>query len=443
MITRVSLLLLFFLSPFLNFAQSNNDLIKGIQELMLTHYVFLDKAKETNAHLDKLMAEKYFDTFITGEALAKAVTEQMRVITKDKHLSMVPPRAPQKEETNKKTPFAQNFARYYRPMLNEFKYYENNVGYFDMRYFGGGKRNFKEIDVIMKQLAQADAFIIDMRKNGGGSPRMVQYLCSYFIDEHLLLNSIYTRATDHNEELWTVDVAGKKRPDVPVYILTSSRTFSAAEDFSYTMQSLKRATIIGETTGGGAHPTRYYPLTNGFGIRIPFARSINPITKTNWEGIGVIPNEKVVADEALDKAKALATLGAKAYKNNFFQPLETTLNALVDQKITKEKEEKIFELLDNTVKANMITERDINLLGYDYLLSKKTTAALAIFKSNTLLFPKSANVYDSYAEALAGIDKKELALNNYKEAVKVAMEQKDENLAAFQQNLKRFQENNK
>ncbi len=442
-INKISLLLIFLLSSFLNFAQSNNELVKGIQELMLTHYVFLDKAEETNAHLDKLMANKHFDVFITGEALAKEVTQQMRKITADKHLSMVPPKAPQKEVVNKKASFTKSFSRYYKPMLNEYKYYENNVGYFDMRYFGGGEKSFAEIDVMMKQLAQADAFIIDMRQNGGGSPRMVQYICSYFFDTHFLLNSIYNRATDHTEELWTVEVKGKKRPKVPVYILTSKNTFSAAEDFSYTMQSQKRATIVGETTRGGAHPTRYFRLTDGFGVRIPFARSINPVTKTNWEGVGVIPDEKVAADEALERAKVLAAEGAKNYKNSFFNPLEKTLNGLTDQKITKAGEATVFKALENILKADMLTERDINLLGYDYLLSKRTTAALAIFKSNTILFPNSANVFDSYGEALAGIGKNEQALINYEKAVAVATEQKDEDLEAFQQNLKRFQAKNK
>jgi len=116
---------------------------------------------------------------------------------------------------------------------------------------------------------------------------------------------------------------------------------------------------------------------------------------------------------------------------------------LTDKKITKAGEATVLKALENILKANMLTERDINLLGYDYLLSKRTTAALAIFKSNTELFPNSANVFDSYGEALAGIGQKELALINYEKAVKIAAEQKDEDLEAFQQNLKRFQTKNK
>jgi hypothetical protein len=431
-----SVLLAFLFHSFLSIAQSNNDLIKGIQELMLENYVFLDKAKETNAHLDALMKKNHFDAYTDAEKLAKEVTTQMRKITKDKHLRMVAPRNPQVRKEKSEASFIRNFSRYYNPMLNEYKYYDGNVAYFDMRYFGGPD-NFPKIDVIMKQLSQADAFIIDMRKNGGGSPRMVQYICSHFFDTHLLLNSIYTRATDHMEELWTVDVKGKKRPKVPVFILTSERTFSAAEDFSYTMQSRKRATIIGEVTGGGAHPTRYFPLSDGFGIRIPFARSINPVTKTNWEGTGVIPDEKVAATEALDKALELATVAAEEYRNSFFQPLKKVLDGMADKK-TNEGADAVHKLLEASVKADILNERDINLIGYDYLLGGKKAAALAVFKSNITLFSDSANAYDSYAEGLEKAGKKEKALANYEKAVALAAEQEHRNLEAFKGNLERF-----
>ncbi|MTI31969.1 S41 family peptidase [Xanthovirga aplysinae] len=436
-----SLIITSILSPFLTFAQSNNDLVKEIQELMLTHYIFLEKAKETNSHLDQLMKENYFDAYTQPEELAKALTEQLRKITNDKHLGAYPPRQ-QKEEVDPIVNFQKNLSRYYTPMINGFKYFDNNVGYLDMRFFGGGEENYSKIDQVLQQLTLADALIIDMRKNGGGSPHTVQYLCSYFFDQHFLLNSIYSRNDDHTEELWTMDVQGKKRPKVPIYILSSERTFSGAEDFSYTMQNLKRATIIGEVTGGGAHPTRSFPLANGFEVRIPFARTINPITKTNWEGVGVIPDINIPADKALEKAKELATLAANEYKNAFLKPLENVLNSLEQKEITKETEDRIFKLFNDIVKANMLNENDINILGYNYLLNNKINRALVIFKANTLLFPNSANVYDSYAEALGKNGQKELAIANYKKAIAVATEQNHRFLEAFKQNLKSFQERN-
>ena len=159
----------------------------------------------------------------------------------------------------------------------------------------------------MNFLANADAIIFDMRQNGGGHPGLIQYICSYLFDAPTHLNSLYWRQGDRTEEFWTLDdVPGPKMPDVPVFVLTSSYTFSGAEEFSYNLQTRERATLVGETTGGGANPGGRMPVNQRFGIFIPTGRAINPITGTNWEGIGVVPDIAVDADEAYDTALAMA-----------------------------------------------------------------------------------------------------------------------------------------
>ena len=99
-----------------------------------------------------------------------------------------------------------------------------------------------------------------------------------------------------------MDVLGKRFVDKPVFVLTSKATFSAAEGFSYALKNLKRATLIGETTGGGAHPVEPHRIDDNFFIIVPSGRSISPITKTDWEGTGVEPDVKVPAASALDEA---------------------------------------------------------------------------------------------------------------------------------------------
>jgi len=394
-------------------------IIKKIQQLMLENYIFLDKAELVNKHLDQLMSEKYFDSYTKPHDLAMAITDEMREITKDKHLGVREPRQGSSESNDQVSLFS-NLPRNQAPMFKEFKTLENNIGYIDMRYFGGEQTHLDKIDGVMKFLTNSDAFIIDMRNNGGGSISAVNYLSSYFFKEHFLLNTIYTRANDHTEELMTADVKGKKLPKVPVYILTSDYTFSGAEDFSYTMQNHgNRATIIGEVTGGGAHPTRQIPLLDGFRIAVPYARTINPITKTNWEGVGVIPDVKISADKALEKAKEMATIGALKYKNSILTPLETALNELESKIPSKEDESNILKLLEEAVQINMLSENDINILGYNYLRTNKINAATVILKSNTLSFPNSSNVYDSYGEALLLQGNKEQAIENYKKSVKL------------------------
>src|SRR5690606_13915031 len=125
-----------------------------------------------------------------------------------------------------------------------------------------------------------------------GAPEMVQFLISYLFDDEIRhLNDIYTRFNDTTTHFWTLPyVPGKRMPDVDVYVLTSSGTFSGGEEFSYNLRSMERATLIGETTGGGAHPGRDFPINDLFTLFIPGGRAINPVTKSNWEGTGVTPH---------------------------------------------------------------------------------------------------------------------------------------------------------
>ncbi|SHI41157.1 S41 family peptidase [Aquimarina spongiae] len=433
-LAKLASLLIAFLYQSINYGQTPyHQTVEKVQELLEANYIFLDKAKETNAHLDKLMKNGSFEGK-TPSDFASFLTQEMRSITKDKHLRFVWNKEPRK--SRKKEPsFKDNFSRYRTPMLRGFKLMKGNIGYIDLAYFGGAPFHTSKIDQVMNEMQIADAIIIDMRRNGGGSPVTVNYLSSYFFNEKLLLNTIYSRANNHSEEMWVVDTKGLKRPNVPVYILTSADTFSGAEDFSYTMQSRKRATIIGEVTGGGAHPTRYHGIDGtDFGIRIPFARTVNTVTKTNWEGTGVTPDIKMNADEALNKAEELAKQEAITYSNALFKPLENAMNSL------KKDNKELIKQLEYLITSGILDEFEINGLGYSYLLRGQKDTAIAIFNANTILFPDSANVYDSYAEALATNNQNDLALINYQKAVKTAAKNNDDQLELFQNNLKAFQE---
>ena len=117
------------------------------------------------------------------------------------------------------------------------------------------------------------------------------------------LNSLYFRATNSTTEFWTLpDLKGRRYPNEYGLVLTSNQTFSAAEEFAYNLQCLKRATIIGEVTGGGAHPGDFHLIEEQFALFVPSGRAINPITKTNWEGVGVKPDIEVLASDALETA---------------------------------------------------------------------------------------------------------------------------------------------
>jgi len=160
------------------------------------------------------------------------------------------------------------------------------------------------IAAAMELVAGTYALIIDMRHNGGGSPEGVAFWCSYLFEERPThLNDIFHADTGETTQFWALPyVPGTRYPDRPVFVLTSGRTFSGGEDFAYTLQALGRATVVGETTGGGAHPTRGFPISAAVHIGIPFARSVNPVTGTNWQGTGVVPDVAVPAAQAYDVA---------------------------------------------------------------------------------------------------------------------------------------------
>jgi C-terminal processing protease CtpA/Prc len=132
-------------------------------------------------------------------------------------------------------------------------------------------------------------------------------ISSYLFDESTHLNDLYDRKENTTSQFWTLPyVPGPRLAGKPVFVLTSKHTFSGAEEFTYNLKNLKRATIIGETTGGGAHPVSGHRIDDHFMIGVPFARAVNPISKTNWEGTGVEPDVKVPADQALDEARKMA-----------------------------------------------------------------------------------------------------------------------------------------
>jgi Peptidase family S41/N-terminal domain of Peptidase_S41 in eukaryotic IRBP len=185
---------------------------------------------------------------------------------------------------------------------------DGNIGYLDLRQVPPPEHAGPAITAAMELVAGTFALIIDLRRNGGGSPHGVALWCSYLIDEHpTRLNDIFSASTGETTQFWSYPyLPGRRYLDRPVYVLTSSKTFSGGEDLGYTLQALGRAEVIGEATGGGAHPTRPFPISAAVHIGVPHARSINPITGTNWQGTGVIPDTPAPSGEAYDVAYAKA-----------------------------------------------------------------------------------------------------------------------------------------
>jgi retinol-binding protein 3 len=181
-----------------------------------------------------------------------------------------------------------------------------NVGYLEVVNFSNLRQQSAETaSALLSTLANFDAIIVDLRRNSGGHGPMMAFIATYFFDPTPVhLTDIYWRDSNETNQFWTMAfVPGRRSARQPLYILTSASTFSGAEDFCYSLQNLKRAVVVGETTGGGAHSSRGpQRLTPSFTAIIPVGRSISPITKTNWEGTGVTPDIKTSADASLSVA---------------------------------------------------------------------------------------------------------------------------------------------
>ncbi len=293
-------------------AAERQAVIDGVAERVAAHYVFPEVGKKMAEDLRGRHAAKQYDGITSGRQFAQALTKDLREVCKDKHLRVrfsstprpqQPDRPPTPEELKREREemARENFA------FTKVERLAGNVGLLDFKEFVPAEMLGDTAAAAMTFLANSDAVIVDLRRNGGGSPGGVILLCSYFFENSTHLNDIYTRSTDSTKQFWSLPVLpGKKLVGKDVYVLTSARTFSGAEEFAYNLQSQKRATIVGETTGGGAHPTRGFRVTDHFGVGVPFARSINPVTKTNWEGTGVKPDVAVPADHALLTAHAMA-----------------------------------------------------------------------------------------------------------------------------------------
>jgi C-terminal processing protease CtpA/Prc len=160
----------------------------------------------------------------------------------------------------------------------------------------------------MDLLADTDALVIDLRNCGGGDPETVMLFASYLFDQPTHLNDIYWREDNHTDVRWTTaTVPGRKYGSArPVYLLTSQDTFSGCEDFAYALKNAGRATLIGENTGGGAHAGSPHRLGAHFMMFVPSGKPINPVTHTDWEGVGVKPDIASSADDALDVAQIAA-----------------------------------------------------------------------------------------------------------------------------------------
>jgi len=337
-------------------AGTRSEVVKGVGDLLQKLYIFPDKAKGMQDLLNKKLQTGQYDKIDDGQVFARTITQDLQSVSKDRHIRVTygPEivkriRARQSQSAAEREKERQQAIREDRKRnfgFQEVKILDGNIGYLDLRGFSGYRESADTAVAAMNFLANSDAVIIDLRRNGGGSPATIQLISSYFLREPTHLNSFENRGEDTLQQFWSFHyVPGRPMFDTDLYVLTSQRTFSAAEEFTYNMKNLKRATIIGETTGGGAHPGGSRIVNDDFLVWVPTGRAVNPISKTNWEGTGIAPDIAVEREKALEKARmiALEKLVKNAPDEDAKARLQWTLNDLKAKSEPAVVEEAVLE----------------------------------------------------------------------------------------------------
>ncbi len=293
-------------------AREKEIVIDSICSKLRSTYVFPEVANQMNEHIQSKLQQGDYTAILDPVEFANLLTTDLQSISRDRHLRVS--FSPEEIAEQQVVISAEDSLMYRNRFISrmkqsnlgfrEVKILEGNIGYLDLRGFSNVEFAGETAVASMNFLSNSDAIIIDLRNNGGGSPTMIQLISSYlFGSEPVHLNNFYWRPTDTHSQTWTLPhVPGTRSPDTPVYVLTSNNSFSAAEEFSYNLKNLNRATLVGETTGGGAHPGGPVVATDRFMVWVPTGRAISPITETNWEGTGVSPHIDVPAGEAFDTA---------------------------------------------------------------------------------------------------------------------------------------------
>ncbi len=286
-------------------------------------YVFEEQGKKIAAAVRAAQKNGTFKDIGSALKLVPAMNRVLSATVRDKHLAFgytdVPKTTPvDAPETAAEREERIRYARRFAYGIDGVRRLDGNVGLLTWMSFEGPDTGAGDaLAAAMTLLASSDALIIDMRDSDGGSPAMVQLLMTYFLPEGdpLHLVSIYYRSGNVTRQVWSLPyVPAPRYVGKDVYVLTSDRTWSAAEGFTEHMKRLTKAVIVGETTSGGAHIAQWVNMHPNLAVKMPIARVFDPVSGTNWEGKGVEPQIAVDEKDALKTAhlRALQALRDKA-----------------------------------------------------------------------------------------------------------------------------------
>ncbi|KFF12110.1 hypothetical protein IW15_11070 [Chryseobacterium soli] len=294
-----------------SYAQRNNDaaVFSDIKEKVKAYYVDPQAYKKVDSLFQSESKNESF-TQLNKKDLAALLTQKLRTVIKDKHffVKYLENYNHEKPINNKEREKSDNFHNSLENFgFEQVQRLEGNIGYINFKGFATVESSKKIVAATMDFVANTNSLIIDLRENGGGDNEMLLLFCSYFFDQKTELYTTYFRHTNQTVHNTTQsEVAGQKYLHKKIYILTSKKTFSAGEGLAYFLQQYKLAEIIGEKTGGAANPVKDFIIQNQYLLLVPAGKITASISHKNWNHTGVIPDQEVKAENALQTAHATA-----------------------------------------------------------------------------------------------------------------------------------------
>lgn len=290
-------------------ASYRTKVIDGVSQKLGEGYFDVKVAQTIVKQLSNKKLRSAYDTCTTAASLSSALNRDLQSWSHDRHVQVVfdvearplPAKGRPAMNADSEGGEVRNFG------FLAVTRFTGNVGYIEVGRFYPAAFAGATLQAAMQFVANTDALIIDLRQNGGGRADMVALFASYFLGEQTKLSTLERRDRNASVQIWSASyVPGPKYLNKPVFILTSKRTFSGAEDLAYDLKHFANATIVGENTRGGANPGSFDQIDEHFAVFVPTARVINAATGTNWDGKGIAPDVPVEAKDASKAALKLA-----------------------------------------------------------------------------------------------------------------------------------------
>ncbi len=419
------------------------ELIHKIADSLAHYYIDEEDAVEIGNFLKNRSYESAYDSINQPMEFAQFVTNDLRQYNGDKHLSLryMPP------SDDFFVPFPVAPKRNSNYGISKVEILPENIGYLKINEFSfNDQEGTKAISSAVGMMQNTDALIIDVRDNPGGSARMISFLISHFFEgDPVHLTHIKQRYTNSSFDIYTErNIPGKKLPDLPIYVLVNENTGSAAEAFSYWLKNLERAKIIGTNTAGAGNMVSSRRIDNMFTLYVSTGEEVNPITKSNFEGVGVEPNVIISNDQDAFNVALNLALEDQQQKVTLHQSLTEELKQQWSSISPTTPIHEVLTILKSCHGNHLIGQDDINSIGYHFLTQwNDAPKAEKIFELNVAFYPNEPNVYDSYGEALEANGKPDQAAINFTKAYRLGVSSDSPYNDYFKSNVERYQKPNK